>query len=88
MEGDNKNSFNQNIEIKIEKNINFPENVEFEQPKPTYNSKIIIDTGEDPEEKPNSKDEVKKENNEVNKENIEEKKKRGRKRRKRRRRKI
>ena len=75
MEGDNKNSFNQNIEIKIEKNINFPENVEFEQPKPTYNSKIIIDTGEDPEEKPNSKDEVKKENNEVNKENIEEKKK-------------
>ena len=75
MEGDNKNSFNQNIEIKIEKNINFPENVEFEQPKPTYNSKIIIDTGEDPEEKPNSKDEVKKENNEVNKENIEEEKK-------------
>ena len=75
MEGDNKNSFNQNIEIKIEKNINFPENVEFEQPKPTYNSKIIIDTGEDPEEKPNSKDEVKKENNEVNKENIEEVKK-------------
>ena len=53
MEGDNKNSFNQNIEIKIEKNINFPENVEFEQPKQTYNSKIIIDTGEDPEEKPN-----------------------------------
>ena len=75
MEGDNKNSFNQNIEIKIEKNINFPENVEFEQPKPTYNSKIIIDTGEDPEEKPNSKDEVKKENNKVNKENIEEEKK-------------
>ena len=75
MEGDNKNSFNQNIEIKIEKNINFPENVEFEQPKPTYNSKIIIDTGEDPEEKPNSKDEVKKENNEVNKENIKEVKK-------------
>ena len=75
MEGDNKNSFNQNIEIKIEKNINFPENVEFEQPKPTYNSKIIIDTGEDPEEKPNSKDEVKKENNEVNKKNIEEEKK-------------
>ena len=75
MEGDNKNSFNQNIEIKIEKNINFPENVEFEQPKPTYNSKIIIDTGEDPEEKPNSKDEVKKENNEVNKENIKEEKK-------------
>ena len=75
MEGDNKNSFNQNIEIKIEKNINFPENVEFEQPKPTYNSKIIIDTGEDPEEKPNSKDEVKKENNEVKKENIEEEKK-------------
>ena len=75
MEGDNKNSFNQNIEIKIEKNINFPENVEFEQPKPTYNSKIIIDTGEDPEEKPNSKDEVKKENNEVNKENIKEQKK-------------
>ena len=75
MEGDNKNSFNQNIEIKIEKNINFPENVKFEQPKPTYNSKIIIDTGEDPEEKPNSKDEVKKENNEVNKENIEEEKK-------------
>ena len=75
MEGDNKNSFNQNIEIKIEKNINFPENVEFEQPKPTYNSKIIIDTGEDPEEKPNSKDEVKKENNEIKKENIEEKKK-------------
>ena len=75
MEGDNKNSFNQNIEIKIEKNINFPENVEFEQPKPTYNSKIIIDTGEDPEEKPNSKDEVKKENNEIKKENIEEEKK-------------
>ena len=40
MEGDNKNAFNQNIEIKIEKNINFPENVEFEQPKPTYNSKM------------------------------------------------
>ena len=77
MEGDNKNSFNQNIEIKIEKNINFPENVEFEQPKPTYNSKIIIDTGEDPEEKPNSKDEVKKENNEIKKENIEEEKKEG-----------
>ena len=75
MEGDNKNSFNQNIEIKIEKNINFPENVKFEKPKPTYNSKIIIDTGEDPEEKPNSKDEVKKENNEVNKENIKEVKK-------------
>ena len=75
MEGDNKNSFNQNIEIKIEKNINFLENVEFEKPKPTYNSKIIIDTGEDPEEKPNSKDEVKKENNEVNKENIKEVKK-------------
>ena len=75
MEGDNKNSFNQNIEIKIEKNINFPENVEFEQPKPTYNSKIIIDTGEDPEEKPNSKEEVKKENNEEKKENIEEEKK-------------
>ena len=75
MEGDNKNSFNQNIEIKIEKNINFPENVEFEQPKPTYNSKIIIDTGEDPEEKPNSIDEVKKENNEEKKENIEEEKK-------------
>ena len=75
MEGDNKIPFTQNIEIKIEKNINFPENVEFEQPKPTYNSKIIIDTGEDPEEKPNSKDEVKKENNEVNKENIKEEKK-------------
>ena len=75
MEGDNKNAFNQNIEIKIEKNINFPENVEFEQPKQTYNSKIIIDTGEDPEEKPNSKDEVKKENNEEKKENIEEEKK-------------
>ena len=75
MEGDNKNSFNQNIEIKIEKNINFPENVEFEQPKPTYNSKIIIDTGEEPDETPNLKEEEKKENNEEKKENNEEEKK-------------
>ena len=75
MEGDNKNAFNQNIEIKIEKNINFPENVEFEQPKPTYNSKIIIDTGEDPDETPNIKEEEKKENNEEKKENNEEEKK-------------
>ena len=75
MEGDNKNAFNQNIEIKIEKNINFPENVEFEQPKPTYNSKIIIDTGEEPDETPNLKEEEKKENNEEKKENNEEEKK-------------
>ena len=72
MEGDNKNPFTQNIEIKIEKNINFPENVEISHPKPTYNSKIIIDTGIDAEEKPNPNSEL---NNDEKKENAPEEKK-------------
>ena len=72
MEGDNKIPFTQNIEIKIEKNINFPENVEISHPKPTYNSKIIIDTGIDAEEKPNPNSEL---NNDEKKENAPEEKK-------------
>ena len=72
MEGDNKNPFTQNIEIKIEKNINFPENVEISHPKPTYNSKIIIDTGIDAEEKPNPNSEL---NNDEKKEDAPEEKK-------------
>jgi hypothetical protein len=72
MEGDNKIPFTQNIEIKIEKNINFPENVEISYPKPTYNSKIIIDTGIDAEEKPNPNSEL---NNDEKKENAPEEKK-------------
>ena len=72
MEGDNKNPFTQNIEIKIEKNINFPENVEISHPKPTYNSKIIIDTGIDAEEKPNPNTEL---NNDKKKEDAPEEKK-------------
>ena len=72
MEGDNKIPFTQNIEIKIEKNINFPENVEISHPKPTYNSKIIIDTGIDAEEKPNPNSEL---NNDEKKENVPEEKK-------------
>ena len=72
MEGDNKIPFTQNIEIKIEKNINFPENVEISHPKPTYNSKIIIDTGVDAEEKPNPNSEL---NNDEKKENAPEEKK-------------
>ena len=72
MEGDNKNPFTQNIEIKIEKNINFPENVDISQPKSTYNSKIIIDTGIDAEEKPNPNTEL---NNDKKKEDAPEEKK-------------
>ena len=72
MEGDNKIPFTQNIEIKIEKNINFPENVEISHPKPTYNSKIIIDTGIDAEEKPNPNSEL---NNDEKKEDAPEEKK-------------
>ena len=72
MEGDNKIPFTQNIEIKIEKNINFPENVDISQHKPTYNSKIIIDTGIDTEEKPNPNSEL---NNDEKKENAPEEKK-------------
>ena len=72
MEGDNKIPFTQNIEIKIEKNINFPENVEISHPKPTYNSKIIIDTGIDAEEKPNPNTEL---NNDKKKEDAPEEKK-------------
>ena len=72
MEGDNKIPFTQNIEIKIEKNINFPENVEISHPKPTYNSKIIIDTGVDAEEKPNPNSEL---NNDEKKEDTPEEKK-------------
>ena len=72
MEGDNKIPFTQNIEIKIEKNINFPENVEISHPKPTYNSKIIIDTGVDAEEKPNPNSEL---NNDEKKEDAPEEKK-------------
>ena len=72
MEGDNKIPFTQNIEIKIEKNINFPENVEISHPNPTYNSKIIIDTGIDAEEKPNPNSEL---NNDEKKEDTPEEKK-------------
>ena len=74
MEGDNKNVFQQNntsIEIKLENN-NIPENVVPEKPKETYNTKIIIETGIDPDEKDKSKDGEKKEK--LNEEKEEEKK--------------
>ena len=77
MDEDNKNAIKQNnttIEIKLENNNN-QENVEAEQPKEYFGTKIRIETGMEPDEIDKSNQDEKSQNEEEKKENEEKKEK-------------